>query len=110
VAEALAAALLGEGGWYADIDVGDDKIVIFADRVFPIPTRRLRRPAMQRSSTGDASVCRISSSTGSNRSPTFWRPPSALQQTVLVPAELPGLRLHGGVAGYSSRFAQRVGP
>ena len=34
VAEALAAALLGEGGWYADIDVGDDKIVIFADRVF----------------------------------------------------------------------------
>ena len=34
VAEELAAALLGEGGWYADIDVGDDKIVIFADRVF----------------------------------------------------------------------------
>ncbi len=34
VAEALAAALLGEGGWYADIDVGDDKIVVFADRVF----------------------------------------------------------------------------
>ena len=34
VAEALAAALLGDGGWYADIDVGDDKIVVFADRVF----------------------------------------------------------------------------
>jgi hypothetical protein len=34
VAEELAAALLGEGGWYADIDVGDDKIVVFADRVF----------------------------------------------------------------------------
>ena len=33
VAEALAAALLGDG-WYADIDVGDDKIVVFADRVF----------------------------------------------------------------------------
>ena len=33
-AEALAAALLGDGGWYADIDVGDDKIVVFADRVF----------------------------------------------------------------------------
>ena len=34
VAGALAAALLDEGGWYADIDVGDDKIVVFADRVF----------------------------------------------------------------------------
>jgi len=34
VAETLSAALLVEGGWYADIDVGDDKIVIFADRVF----------------------------------------------------------------------------
>ena len=34
MAEALAAALLVEGGWYADIDVGDDKIVVFADRVF----------------------------------------------------------------------------
>ncbi len=34
VAEALAADLLGEGGWYADIDVGDDKIVVFAGRVY----------------------------------------------------------------------------
>ena len=34
VAQELAAALLNEGGWYADIDVGDDKIVVFANRVF----------------------------------------------------------------------------
>ncbi len=34
VASALAAVLLSDGGWYADIDVGDDKIVVFADRVF----------------------------------------------------------------------------
>jgi hypothetical protein len=34
VAEALASVLVGEGGWYADIDVGDDKIVVFANRVF----------------------------------------------------------------------------
>jgi len=34
VAEELAGALLGEGGWYADIDVADDKIVVFANRVF----------------------------------------------------------------------------
>ena len=34
VAETLSAALVVEGGWYADMDVGDDKIVIFADRVF----------------------------------------------------------------------------
>ena len=37
MAEALAAALLLEGGWYADIDVGADKIVVFADRVFRYP-------------------------------------------------------------------------
>jgi len=34
VAGALAANILGEGGWYADIDVGDDKIVVFADQVY----------------------------------------------------------------------------
>ena len=32
VAAALAAVILGDGGWYADIDVGDDEIVVFADR------------------------------------------------------------------------------
>lgn len=34
VAASLATCVLAEGGWYADIDVGDDKIVVFAGRVF----------------------------------------------------------------------------
>ena len=32
VAAALAAVILGDGGWYADIDVRDDEIVVFADQ------------------------------------------------------------------------------
>jgi hypothetical protein len=34
LAEALAGALLAEGGWYADFAVGDDHVVVFATRVF----------------------------------------------------------------------------
>jgi hypothetical protein len=34
LAEALAGALLAEGGWYADFAVGDDHVVVFAGRVF----------------------------------------------------------------------------
>ena len=34
LAEALAAALLPEGGWYADFGVGDDHVVVFANRIF----------------------------------------------------------------------------
>lgn len=31
---ALAAVLEKEGGWYADFAVGDDHVVVFADRIF----------------------------------------------------------------------------
>jgi hypothetical protein len=34
LAEALAGALLPEGGWYADFGVGDDHVVVFAGRIF----------------------------------------------------------------------------
>jgi hypothetical protein len=34
LADALAAALLAEGGWYADFQVGADHIVVFAGRAF----------------------------------------------------------------------------
>jgi hypothetical protein len=34
LADALAAALLPEMGWYADFTVGDDRVVVFAGRVF----------------------------------------------------------------------------
>jgi hypothetical protein len=34
LAEALAETLIGEGGWYADFEVGDDHIVVFSGRVF----------------------------------------------------------------------------
>jgi hypothetical protein len=34
LAEALAAALSGEGGWYADFRVGADHVVVFAGRSF----------------------------------------------------------------------------
>ena len=34
VADELAASLLAEGGWYADFRVGDDHVVVFADKVF----------------------------------------------------------------------------
>ena len=34
LAEALAASLLAEGGWYADFRVGDDHVIVFAEKVF----------------------------------------------------------------------------
>jgi hypothetical protein len=34
LADALAAALLSEGGWYADFRVGADHVVVFAGRSF----------------------------------------------------------------------------
>jgi len=34
LARSLAGTLLGEGGWYADFSVGNDHVVVFADRVF----------------------------------------------------------------------------
>jgi hypothetical protein len=37
LADALAAALLAEGGWYADFRVGADHVVVFAGRAFRYP-------------------------------------------------------------------------
>jgi hypothetical protein len=34
LANALAMSLLAEGGWYANLTVGDDHVVVFAGRVF----------------------------------------------------------------------------
>ena len=34
VAEALASNLLADGGWYADLRVGDERVIVFAGRVF----------------------------------------------------------------------------
>jgi len=34
LADTLATSLLAEGGWYANFTVGDDHVVVFADRVF----------------------------------------------------------------------------
>lgn len=34
LADALAGSLLAEGGWYANFTVGDEHVVVFADRVF----------------------------------------------------------------------------
>jgi hypothetical protein len=34
VARRLSEALLADGGWYADLDAGDDKIVVYAGTVF----------------------------------------------------------------------------
>ena len=34
LADSLAAALLAEGGWYADFTVGADHVIVFANRVF----------------------------------------------------------------------------
>ena len=34
LARSLAGTLLREGGWYADFSVGNDHVVVFADRVF----------------------------------------------------------------------------
>jgi hypothetical protein len=34
LAEALAGALASDQGWYADFEVGDDHVVVFAGRVF----------------------------------------------------------------------------
>ncbi|MBN1170820.1 MAG: hypothetical protein JXA67_01485 [Micromonosporaceae bacterium] len=34
LAEALAEALLVEGGWYADFHVGQDHVVVFANTIF----------------------------------------------------------------------------
>lgn len=32
--QSLAGALLAEGGWYADFTVGDEHVVVFADKIF----------------------------------------------------------------------------
>ncbi len=32
--DALARSLLAEGGWYADFTIGDQHVVVFADRIF----------------------------------------------------------------------------
>ena len=34
LAAALASALRPDGGWYADFSVDDERVVVFADRVF----------------------------------------------------------------------------
>jgi hypothetical protein len=34
LASSLAAALLAEGGWYADFTVADEHVIVFANRVF----------------------------------------------------------------------------
>jgi hypothetical protein len=34
LARSLAETLLSECGWYADFSVGNDHVVVFADRVF----------------------------------------------------------------------------
>lgn len=34
LADALAACLADEGGWYADFGVGEDHVVVFAGKVF----------------------------------------------------------------------------
>jgi hypothetical protein len=34
LADALAGSLLAEGGWYANFTVGDEHVVVFADRIF----------------------------------------------------------------------------
>jgi hypothetical protein len=34
LAESLASALLADGGWYADFSVGDEHVIVFANRVF----------------------------------------------------------------------------
>lgn len=34
LAAALARSLLAEGGWYADFTVGDENVVVFANRIF----------------------------------------------------------------------------
>ena len=44
LADALAAALVAELGWYADFTVGDDRVVVFAGTDLPIPDRRRGRP------------------------------------------------------------------
>ena len=37
LAQALAAALAPDGGWYCDFAVGDERVVVFADAVFRFP-------------------------------------------------------------------------
>jgi hypothetical protein len=34
LAQSLARCLLAEGGWYADFTVGNDHVVVFANRIF----------------------------------------------------------------------------
>lgn len=34
LADALAAALSPDGGWYTDFTVGDERVVVYADKVF----------------------------------------------------------------------------
>ena len=34
LAQALAASLLAEGGWYADFRTDDEHVVVYADRIF----------------------------------------------------------------------------
>ncbi|MFE2427752.1 hypothetical protein ACFXJ5_13495 [Streptomyces sp. NPDC059373] len=37
LAEDLAACLSAEGGWYADFATGDERVVVFAGKVFRFP-------------------------------------------------------------------------
>ena len=34
LADALAGALMAEGGWYANFTVGEEHVVVFAERIF----------------------------------------------------------------------------
>ncbi|MFC4022000.1 hypothetical protein ACFOW4_29250 [Micromonospora sp. GCM10011542] len=34
IGRALSESLAPDGGWYADFSVGDDRVVVFSDRVF----------------------------------------------------------------------------
>ena len=49
LADALAAALVAELGWYADFTVGDDRVVVFAGRIFRYRTgdEAARREAVE---------------------------------------------------------------
>ena len=37
LAAALSRSLLAEGGWYADFTAGDERVLVFADRIFRYP-------------------------------------------------------------------------
>lgn len=50
LADTLAAALLAEGGWYADFGVAEDHVVVFAGRTF-----RYRRHVSSCAQSGQSS-------------------------------------------------------